>query len=162
MATQYWTAEDLKKAGYAFGDSEVFEITDAAQRQSAGVSARAKSYAFKMFLRIVFIIAAVLVEGIWQWIFLAGAAIIPWLAVVVANGEHQQTGSSFTAYLPANQQAGIAAAQAKRAMRQENAEPEATSSHQAPGAKEPIIIEGELVEDEVKGQDSAGDLEDKE
>lgn len=147
MAAKYWTAEDLKAAGYASGDSEVFEITDAAERQSTGVSARAKSYAFKMFLRIVFIIAAVMVEGIWQWIFLAGAAIIPWLAVVVANGEHKQGGSSFTAYLPAEQQAAIAAAQSERVSRQEHANADHSPVDEPGFSDEPLVIDGELVED---------------
>ncbi|MFW0182845.1 DUF3099 domain-containing protein [Rothia sp. CCM 9417] len=148
MAAKYWTAEDLKAAGYASGDSEVFEITGAAERQSTGVSARAKSYAFKMFLRIIFIIAAVMVEGVWQWIFLAGAAIIPWLAVVVANGEHQQGGSSFTAYLPAEQQAAIAAAQEERISRQDQAEHDWQPGEEAVSTDGPIVIDGELVEDE--------------
>lgn len=162
MAQKYWTAEDLKAAGYSSGDSEVFEITDAAERQSVGVSSRAKVYAFKMFLRIVFIIAAVMVDGVWQWVCLAAAAIIPWTAVVVANGEAKQGGGGFSAMLPPEQQAAIEAAQADRAARaaaaegadacgpaggrtQASAHPEGSA---AEGSIEPMIIDGEVVFDE--------------
>ena len=166
MAQKYWTAEDLKAAGYSSGDSEVFEITDAAERQSVGVSSRAKVYAFKMFLRIVFIIAAVMVDGVWQWVCLAAAAIIPWTAVVVANGEAKQGGGGFSAMLPPEQQAAIEAAQAGRAARAAAAEGAAegadaggpaggcTQASAAPadfgadGSGEPVIIDGEVVFDE--------------
>lgn len=161
MAQKYWTAEDLKAAGYSSGDSEVFEITDAAERQSVGVSSRAKVYAFKMFLRIVFIIAAVMVDGVWQWVCLAAAAIIPWTAVVVANGEAKQGGGGFSAMLPPEQQAAIEAAQADRAARAAAEGADAggpaggrTQASAAPadfgadGSDEPVIIDGEVVFDE--------------
>ncbi|WP_237222773.1 DUF3099 domain-containing protein [Rothia nasimurium] len=162
MAQKYWTAEDLEAAGYSSGDSEVFEITDAAERQSVGVSSRAKVYAFKMFLRIVFIIAAVMVDGVWQWVCLAAAAIIPWTAVVVANGEAKQGGGGFSAMLPPEQQAAIEAAQADRAARAAAAEGAdaggpaggrtQASTHPADSAAEdsgePVIIDGEVVFDE--------------
>lgn len=167
MAQKYWTAEDLQAAGYSSGEPEVFEITDAAERQSVGVSSRAKVYAFKMFLRIVFIIAAVMVEGVWQWVCLAAAAIIPWTAVVVANGEAQQGGGGFSAMLPPEQQAAIEAAQADRAARAEAAQGQGSGgadagAHDSPvggasappansgadGSGEPVIIDGEVVFDE--------------
>lgn len=162
MAQKYWTAEDLQAAGYSSGEPEVFEITDAAERQSVEVSSRAKVYAFKMFLRIVFIIAAVMVDGVWQWVCLAAAAIIPWTAVVVANGEARQAGGGFSAMLPPEQQAAIEAAQADRAARaaaakgvdaggpvgsrtQASAHP---ADSAAEGSSEPVIIDGEVVFDE--------------
>ncbi|MGV3245849.1 DUF3099 domain-containing protein [Rothia sp. 11254D007CT] len=167
MAQKYWTAEDLQAAGYSSGEPEVFEITDAAERQSVGVSSRAKVYAFKMFLRIVFIIAAVMVEGVWQWVCLAAAAIIPWTAVVVANGEAKQGGGGFSAMLPPEQQAAIEAAQADRAARAAAAQGQSSegadagahdsqaagaSAHPAnsgaDGSGEPVIIDGEVVFDE--------------
>lgn len=166
MAQKYWTAEDLKAAGYSSGDSEVFEITDAAERQSVGVSSRAKVYAFKMFLRIVFIIAAVMVDGVWQWVCLAAAAIIPWTAVVVANGEAKQGGGGFSAMLPPEQQAAIEAAQADWAARTAAASGRDTEGADAggpagsrtqasaapadfgaDGSGEPVIIDGEVVFD---------------
>lgn len=167
MAQKYWTAEDLKAAGYSSGEPEVFEITDAAERQSVGVSSRAKVYAFKMFLRIVFIIAAVMVDGVWQWVCLAAAAIIPWTAVVVANAEAKQGGDGFSAMLPPEQQAAIEAAQADRAARTAAASGQdaegadagwpagsrtQASAHPADsatkGSDEPVIIDGEVVFDE--------------
>lgn len=159
VAQKYWTADDLAAAGYTGGREEVYSITDASAPQSEGVDARAKSYAFKMFLRIVCIVAAVWVgEGIWQWVFLAGAAIIPWLAVVVANGDARQQGSGFSAFLPEDQRLAIEAAQADRAAHAEgqaghaNAggedDPEATTvNHQGSVSEnDVIVIDGEIVE----------------
>lgn len=167
MAQKYWTAEDLQAAGYSSGEPEVFEITDAAERQSVGVSSRARVYAFKMFLRIVFIITAVMVEGVWQWVCLAAAAIVPWTAVVVANGEAKQGGCGFSAMLPPEQQAAIEAAQADRAARAAAAQGQSSEgadagAHDSPvggasahpansgadGSGEPVIIDGEVVFDE--------------
>lgn len=159
VAQKHWTADDLTAAGYTGGRDEVYSITDASAPQSEGVDVRAKSYAFKMFLRIICIIAAVWVgEGIWQWVFLAGAAIIPWLAVVAANGDTRQQGSGFSAFLPEDQRLAIETAQADRA-----ADAEGQAGHTNAGSEDGsevhtvnhqssvpendvIIIEGEIVE----------------
>lgn len=162
MAQKYWTADDLAAAGYTGGRDEVYSITDASAPQSEGVDSRAKSYAFKMFLRIVCIIAAVWVgEGIWQWVFLAGAAIIPWLAVVVANGDARQQGAGFSAFLPEEQRLAIEAAQADRAAHIGRQTGEASAAaedgegapssdsgtrHGSVAENDVIIIDGEIVE----------------
>ncbi len=153
VAQKYWTAEDLKAAGYSSGEPEVFEITGADERQSVGVSSRAKVYAFKMLLRVTCIVAAVLTDGIWQWIFIAGAVVFPWSAVVVANGNARQGGGSFTSMLPPEQQAAIEAAQAERVAR--TSEGTGTGGDTADSAEfgdgaglaESLIIEGEIVLD---------------
>lgn len=165
MAQKYWTADDLTAAGYTGGRDEVYSITDASAPQSEGVDARAKSYAFKMFLRIICIIAAVWVgEGIWQWVFLAGAAIIPWLAVVVANGDTRQQGYGFSAFLPEDQRLAIEAAQTDQAAHTEGQAghtnagsedgPEAhTVNHESSVPENNvIIIEGEIVDPDANQQ----------
>ncbi|MDY6050923.1 MAG: DUF3099 domain-containing protein [Rothia sp. (in: high G+C Gram-positive bacteria)] len=159
MAQKFWTAEDLKKAGYSSDEPEIFEITAASERQSAGVSSRAKAYAFKMFLRLVFIIAAVMVDGFWQWICLGVAAIIPWMAVTVANGDTPQGSKGFSSMLPPEQQAAIEAAQADRAARTASynsadatnqSKDDKTASAWPTDAKggpagEPVMIEGDVL-----------------
>ncbi|WP_237189061.1 DUF3099 domain-containing protein [Rothia nasimurium] len=162
MAQKYWTAEDLQAAGYSSGEPDVFEITGASERQSAGVNSRAKVYALKMLLRVLCIVAAVLSDGVWQWIFIAGAVVFPWSAVVVANGNARQGGGSFTSMLPPEQQVAIEAAQAERVARSEASRGQdgggsadggqAAGSEEAPDAflaGEPVIIEGEVVFDEA-------------
>ncbi|MDO4898935.1 MAG: DUF3099 domain-containing protein [Rothia sp. (in: high G+C Gram-positive bacteria)] len=156
MSKKYWTAEDLAAAGYSGGVSdEVYSITDAVVPQSEGVGARARSYALKMFLRIVCIIAAVMVEGVWQWVFLVGAAVIPWLAVVVANGSDRQHGSGFSAFLPEDQRLAIAAAQAARAERSARTQQSSSGVEQQGGEVAPatddgldriLVIDGEVLE----------------
>ncbi|ORC21954.1 MULTISPECIES: DUF3099 domain-containing protein [Rothia] len=159
MGQKYWTAEDLTAAGYATGESEVFEITDASERQSVGVSSRAKVYAFKMFLRIVCIVAAVSLGGVWMWIFLIAAALLPWSAVVVANGETRQSGGGFSAMLPPEQQAAIAEAQADRVARSAQAQSsEPGAGQQEPGdvSAEPVVIDGEIVIEDCEGAGRSG------
>lgn len=149
MASKYWTAEDLAAAGFvAPGESEVFSITDAPVRQSVSVGSRAFWYAFKMFLRVACIVAAVLVgPGVWQWVFLVGAAVIPWLAVMVANGESRQVSSGFSQYLPAEQQLAIGQAQQRRAERSGSGF--VADSEAGVGAEEDagvFVFEGEVLE----------------
>lgn len=148
MASKYWTAEDLAAAGFAApGESEVFSITDAPVRQSVSVGSRAFWYAFKMFLRVVCILAAVLVgPGIWQWVFLVGAAVIPWLAVMVANGESRQVSSGFSQYLPVDQQLAIGQAQQLRADRASSGESAESEAAGAEKDAEVFVFEGEVLE----------------
>ena len=65
---------------------EVHSITTAHGAHSQDVDARMKRYAFQMGLRIVCLIVAVLVDGWLRWVAVAGVAILPWVAVVLANG----------------------------------------------------------------------------
>lgn len=65
---------------------EVHSITTAHGAHSTDVDARMKRYAIQMGLRIVCLIVAVLVDGWLRWVAVAGVAILPWVAVVLANG----------------------------------------------------------------------------
>lgn len=151
MAGRYWTAEDLKAAGFASGESEVFEITGAEQGRSVGVRSRAQVYALKMVLRLVCIIAGVWLGGVWMWVFLVGALVLPWSAVMVANGEARRSSGEFTALLPPEQQMAIEQAWAQRdrnsqAASQKQEEPVAAGSAQDFEAG--VVIDGELVLDD--------------
>lgn len=157
MAEKYWTAEDLRAAGFGGGSGEVYSITDASAPQSEGVSSRAVSYAVKMALRVVFIVAGVLASGVWQWVFFVAAGVIPWFAVVVANGSDRQHGAGFSAFLPEEQVLAIEAAQAERVARERAAAGADVDADDGPAVEfevdveeGPVIIEGEIVDERGK------------
>lgn len=153
VAGKFWTAEDLRAAGFAggAGADEVYSITDAEAPLSEGVGSRAVEYAVKMGLRVVFIVAGVLASGVWQWVFFGAAAVIPWVAVVVANGTDRQRGSGFMAFLPEDQRLAVEAAQGERVAREE-----ARAAGVGDGAVPeeagdgPVVIEGEFFVGDVE------------
>ncbi|MEU4206447.1 DUF3099 domain-containing protein [Rothia terrae] len=147
-----WTAEDLAEAGYGSTDArDVYSITDASEKHSNSVDKRAREYAFRMFLRIVCIIAAVFVDGWLRWVFVALAGILPWVAVVVANGNDRQQSNDFMAYLTEEQQLALTS-NAHEKQAQDSSGESATQdthpdAHRNSNPDEPVIIDGEVVTD---------------
>lgn len=60
-------------------------ITDAGAPLSVDQSGRARRYFISMMIRTACFIAAVILPSPWRWISLAGALLLPYVAVVVAN-----------------------------------------------------------------------------
>ncbi|MFW0108442.1 DUF3099 domain-containing protein [Rothia sp. P7181] len=105
MSKKYWTAEDVEQLGYVgSSEPEVYSITQAPSPHSESVDQRWRLYSIKMALRVVCIIGAVLTHGWVSVVFFMGAALLPWFAVVVANGHHRGAGSDFSPYDPSEQQ----------------------------------------------------------
>jgi len=52
---------------------------------------RVRGYVISMSLRIVFFVAAVLAQGWLRWVLVAGAVVVPYFAVVFANGGREPT-----------------------------------------------------------------------
>ena len=71
---------------------EVFQITGVRPGLSEDVDNRARRYLVSMSLRSVCFIAGVLVDGWLRWVFLAGAVLLPYIAVVLANGGRENAG----------------------------------------------------------------------
>ena len=69
----------------AKGDPEVFTITEAQRALSDEQTGRTRRYLISMGIRTVCVIAAIFVPGWPRWILIAGAVVLPYLAVVVAN-----------------------------------------------------------------------------
>jgi hypothetical protein len=65
--------------------SEVFTITEAQRGLSQEQSGRTRRYLWSMGLRTACVLAAIVVPGWPRWILIAGAVVLPYLAVVVAN-----------------------------------------------------------------------------
>ena len=69
----------------AKGDPEVYTITEAQRALSDEQTGRTRRYLVSMGIRTACVIAAIFVPGWPRWIFIAGAVVLPYLAVVVAN-----------------------------------------------------------------------------
>ena len=68
------------------GDEDVFQITAAPKPLTEDVGGRTRRYLASMAVRTVCVVGAVLVGGWLRWAFLAGAVLLPYIAVVFANG----------------------------------------------------------------------------
>jgi hypothetical protein len=74
---------------------EVFTITEANRSLSNEQSGRTRKYLISMGIRTACVLGAIVVPGWPRWLLIAGAVVLPYLAVVVANAgrENDQPGS---------------------------------------------------------------------
>ena len=75
-------------------------ITGAQRSLSTEQSGRTRKYLISMGIRTACVLAAIVVPGWPRWVFLAGAVILPYLAVVVANAGRAQDASAATVIVP--------------------------------------------------------------
>lgn len=68
------------------GDSSVHSITDAAGAHSEDMRQRMIQYSLAMGIRMVCLILIFVVDGWFKLLMVAGAVFLPWVAVVIANG----------------------------------------------------------------------------
>ncbi|MEJ1114966.1 DUF3099 domain-containing protein [Paenarthrobacter sp. CCNWLY172] len=113
------------------GDPEVHSITDAAAAHSEDMRERMIKYAVAMGIRMVCIVLIFVVDGWFKIIAIAGAVFLPWIAVVIANGNDkaEDHSESLLDY--------VAVPEIERSSQPE----EAT-------ADGPTVLQGELVDDE--------------
>lgn len=64
---------------------ENFDITSAPKRLSTDLAARQRRYLFSMIIRTVCFLLTVILPSPYRWFALAGAMVLPYIAVVVAN-----------------------------------------------------------------------------
>jgi hypothetical protein len=67
-------------------EAPAIRITTARKSVADDQAARVRGYVISMTIRIVCFLLAVVTTGPLRWIFVAGALIIPYIAVVFANG----------------------------------------------------------------------------
>lgn len=147
-----WTEQDLKNIGFVADEPEVYSITAANSKHSEAIDKRAKQYALRMLLRIICIILACLVDGWMRWGFVALAGILPWAAVVIANGDDRaSSGGEFMQYLTEDQQLSLTQAE-----RRPHSSDDTPGEHDQGENKEatfaaedtPLIIDGEIIDNE--------------
>ena len=84
-------------------DGDAVRITSAAESRDADIAARQKRYVFSMALRTLCFVSAVLVGPGWlRWVLVAGAVILPYVAVVMANAVNSKA-DDFTVQTAAHQ-----------------------------------------------------------
>ncbi len=66
-------------------------ITDARSPASLEHNSRVKRYAWTMGFRTACFVAMVFVEGPLRWVLFAGAVVLPYVAVIVANQANQRS-----------------------------------------------------------------------
>ncbi len=64
---------------------EVFTITGAQRALSQEQTGRTRRYLISMGIRTACVLGAIVVPGWPRWVLIAGAVVLPYLAVVVAN-----------------------------------------------------------------------------
>ena len=64
---------------------EVVSITGARSGLSEDISGRTRRYLISMGIRTVCVVGAVIATGPLRWVLVAGAVLLPYIAVVVAN-----------------------------------------------------------------------------
>ncbi|WP_426244427.1 DUF3099 domain-containing protein [Nocardioides sp. LHG3406-4] len=71
---------------HAHDDAAAVRITTAAASREADISARQRRYVISMTIRTLCFVGAILVGPGWlRWVLVAGALLLPYVAVVMAN-----------------------------------------------------------------------------
>lgn len=74
------------RTGSSGGRTPAYRITTARKSVADDQATRVRGYVISMSIRIACFALAIVTDGILRWIFVAGALVIPYLAVVFANG----------------------------------------------------------------------------
>lgn len=69
---------------------ELQRITSAPRSQAEDQHARFVKYTVSMSIRMVCLVLALVVTGPLRWVFIAGAVVLPYVAVVLANASREQ------------------------------------------------------------------------
>ncbi len=67
---------------------EVHRITSVQPDPSQELVSRERTYLVMMGIRMVAIVVAVVVPGIWRWVAIAAGVLLPYIAVVLVNQAH--------------------------------------------------------------------------
>ena len=67
-------------------EQTVHRITTARKSVADDQAKRVRGYVISMSIRIVCFALALVSGGVWRWLFVVGALLIPYFAVVYANG----------------------------------------------------------------------------
>lgn len=71
--------------------AEVVRITDAAESLDADIARRSRRYLIQMSIRVVCFLGAVMVDHWIRWVLVAGAVVLPYIAVVLANAGRERS-----------------------------------------------------------------------
>ncbi len=74
------------------GGEEVYSITSARRALSEDLHARNVRYLVSMGIRTACFFLAVVAAEPWRWVFVAGAVVLPYVAVIIANAGRERAG----------------------------------------------------------------------
>jgi Protein of unknown function (DUF3099) len=74
----------------------VISVTSAQPGRSEDLDSRIVRYAWMMSIRVVCFVLAIVTPSPWRWMFIVGAVVLPYFAVVLANA-HRTTSLSSAA-----------------------------------------------------------------
>lgn len=83
----------------------VHRITGARQSLTADINTRQVKYMISMGVRTLCFVLAIVTTGWWRGIFFVGAIVLPYIAVVIANGSRPQAGPDVAAIAPPERRA---------------------------------------------------------
>ena len=72
------------------GGNEVYRVTEARRPHSDDQHSRMVKYLVSMGIRTVCLVLALFVPSPWFWLFVVGAVVLPYVAVVIANAGVEQ------------------------------------------------------------------------
>lgn len=115
---------------------EVYAVTTARTGQHDDVGKRARNYMISMTIRLVCLVLAFVFFGTWEaWVFAAGAVVLPYVAVVMANSGRERAAAPPTAMMsPQTSGPGAGAPQAPAPVRSIGAVPARTTPAPDPWA----------------------------
>jgi hypothetical protein len=87
------------------GPGEAVRITTVAPSLSDDVALRTRRYLIQMGVRVVCFLGAVLVDHWTRWVLLAGAVVLPYIAVVLANAGRERRSDPGTFVAPPGRRA---------------------------------------------------------
>ncbi|HPB72948.1 MAG TPA: DUF3099 domain-containing protein [Phycicoccus sp.] len=80
--------------------ASVVSVTSAPAHRRDDQDARIKRYLITMAIRTICFFLLVVVDSWWRWLFLAGAAFLPYFAVVLANARAPRVSGMVGAVIP--------------------------------------------------------------
>jgi len=112
-------------------DREVLSITDVPESHTDEMHRRMVKYSLAMGIRLACLLLFFFIDGWARWLFVAGAVFLPWIAVVIANGGSDQSNLKHSDALLDPAEAAAKAA-------------------------EPVVVPGEIVDEEQEAGTAAG------
>jgi hypothetical protein len=85
---------------------EVYRITAVPQAHSDDLRSRMNRYLLSMGIRTVCVVLVVIVHGPARWAFAAGALVLPYVAVVMANAARHRRGDPIDVLTPSRPAVG--------------------------------------------------------
>ncbi|HEX6327200.1 MAG TPA: DUF3099 domain-containing protein [Jiangellaceae bacterium] len=80
--------------------TNIQSVTTASPGRSDDIGARQRRYLWMMGIRLVCLPFALIVDGWARWVFIVGAVVLPYLAVVVANAVARPAPGALTPVMP--------------------------------------------------------------